>query len=71
MAWHINYEVDRPPSTGMNSNVIGLMKDELGGKIWDNLLLLNQKHTLIQWIMPVSIKKAKGTKKCVYNKKRN
>ena len=28
-----NYEVVRPLSTGKNKKVIGLMKDELGGKI--------------------------------------
>ena len=28
-----NYEVDRPLSTGKNTKVIGLMKDELGGRI--------------------------------------
>ena len=28
-----NYEVDRPLSTGKNKKVIGLIKDELGGKI--------------------------------------
>ena len=28
-----NYEIDRPLFTGMNKKVIGLMKDELGGKV--------------------------------------
>ena len=28
-----NYELDRPLPKGKNKNVIGLMKDELGGKI--------------------------------------
>ena len=28
-----NYECDKPLSTGKNKKVIGLMKDELGGKI--------------------------------------
>ena len=28
-----NYEVDRPLPKGKNKNVIGLIKDELGGKI--------------------------------------
>ena len=29
-----NYEVDRPQPRGANKKVTGLMKDELGGKIW-------------------------------------
>ena len=28
-----NYDVDRPLPKGINKKVIGLMKDELGGKI--------------------------------------
>ena len=34
-----NYEVDRPLPTGKNKQVIGLMRDELGGTIMTNLLL--------------------------------
>ena len=41
-----NYEVNRPLPTKKNKNVIGLIKDELGGKIITDLLLLDQKHTL-------------------------
>ena len=33
-----NYEVDRPFSTGKNKKVIGLMKDELGEGLLQNLL---------------------------------
>ena len=34
-----NYEVDRPLPTGKNKKVIGLMKDELGGRVLRSLLL--------------------------------
>ena len=33
-----NYELDRPLPKGKNKKDIGLMKDELGGKIVANLL---------------------------------
>ena len=33
-----NYEVDRPLPMGKNKKVIGLMKDELGGKVIAELL---------------------------------
>ena len=29
----VNYELDRPLPKGKNNKVVGLMKDELGGKI--------------------------------------
>ena len=60
-----NYEVDRPLSTGNNKKVIGLMKDELGGKIITEFVALRPKTCSYLTDACKEDKKAKGTKKCV------
>ena len=60
-----NYEVDRPLSTGKNKKVIGLMKDELGGRIIIEFVTLRPKTYSYLTDDFKEDKKAKGTKKCV------
>ena len=60
-----NYEVDRPLPKGMNKKVIGLMKDELGGKIITEFVALRPKTYYYLTDDDKNIKKAKGAKKCV------
>ena len=59
-----NYEVDRPLSTGKNKKVIGLMKDELGGRIITKFVVLRHKTYSYLTDDCKEDKKAKGTKKC-------
>ena len=60
-----NYEVDRPLPTGKNNKVIGLMKDELGGKIITEFITLRPKACTYLADDGKEDKKAKGTKKCL------
>ena len=72
-----NYEVDRPLPAGKNKKVIGLMKDELGGRIITEFVVLRPKTYSYLTDDCKEDKKAKGTKKCVikrmikYNDYRN
>ena len=67
-----NYEVNRPLPTGKNKKVIGLMKDELGGKIITKFVAFRPKT--FSYLMDDSncdkhaikvARKAKRTKRCV------
>ena len=63
-----NYEVNRPLTMGKNKKVIGLMKDELGGKIITEFLTLRPKTYSYLTNDGKEDKKAKGTKKCIIKK---
>ena len=63
-----NYEVNRPSPTGKNKKVIGLMKDELGGKIITEFVTLRPKTYSFLTDDCKEDKKAKGTKKCKIKK---
>ena len=58
----------RPLSTGKNKKVIGLMKDELGGKIITEFVTLRPKTYSFLTDDGKEDKKAKGTKKCIIKK---
>ena len=64
-----NYEVNRPLPMGKNKNVIGLMKDEIGGKVIAEIATLRPKMYSFLTDDGKEDKKAKGTKKCVIKKK--
>ena len=66
-----NYEVNRPLPTGKNKKIIGLMKDELGGKIITEFVTLRPKTYSFLTDDGKEDRKAKGTKKCVIKFKFN
>ena len=63
-----NYGFDRPLPKGKNKKVIGLMKDELGGRIITEFVALRPKTYSYMNNEFIEMKKAKGTKKCVIKK---
>ena len=60
-----NYECNRPLPTGKNKKIIGLMKDELGGKIITEFVTLRPKTYSYLTDDGKEDKQAKGTKKCI------
>ena len=64
----LNYKVNRPLPMGKNKKIIGLMKDELGGKIITELVTLRPKTYSYLTDDGKEDKKAKGTKKCIIKK---
>ena len=63
-----NYDVDRPLPKGKNKEVIGLMKDELGGGIITEFVALRPKTYSYMTEEFIEMKKAKATKKYVIKK---
>ena len=61
------YEPNRPLPIGKNKKVIGLMKDELGGKIMKEFIGLRPKMYSYR-VEESEPKKCKGIKKCVVKK---
>ena len=64
-----NYEINTPLPTGKNKKVIGLMKDEVGGKIMTEFICIQPKTYSYLMDDGGSDKKAKGTKKCVIKRR--
>ena len=65
-----NYEVNKPLPTGKNKKVIGLMKDELGGKIITEFVTLRPKTYSYSTDDGKEDKKAKGMiyTRCIYER---
>ena len=62
------YIPDRPLPVGLNKKVIGLMKDELGGKIMTEFVALRPKLYSYKKLDGSEDKKCKGIKKCIVKK---
>ena len=66
-----NYDKNdkRPLQTGMNKKVIGMFKDELGGKIMKEFCALRAKTYTYLMDDDNEKKKAKGIKKCIIKRR--
>ena len=64
----LGYCPNRPLPVGLNKKVIGLMKDELGGKIMTEFMVLRPKLYSYKTLDGVEDKKCKGIKKCIVKK---
>ena len=62
------YCPNQPFPVGLNKKVIGLMKDELGGKIMTEFVALRPKLCSYKKLDRLEEKKCKGIKKCVVKK---
>ena len=65
-----NYELDKTLPKGKDKKVIGLMQDELGGKIMTKFVGLKGKTYSYLIDDSSKDKKAKDTKKCAIKRKR-
>ena len=62
------YIPDRPLPVGLSKKVVGLMKDELGGKIMTDFVALRPKLYSYKKLDGLEDNKCKGIKKCVVKK---
>ena len=62
------YCPNRPFPVGLNKKVMGLMKDELGGKIMTDFVVLRPKLYSYKKLDSSKDKKCKGIKKCIFKK---
>ena len=60
-----NKKDNRPLPIGKNKKVIGMFKDEIGGKIMTEFCALRAKSYAFKLDDDTEMKKAKGTKKCI------
>ena len=66
-----NYDENdkRPLQIGVNKKVIGMLKDELGGKIMEKFFALRAKTYTYLMEDDSEMKKAKGVKRCVIKRR--